>query len=1831
MTDEFNFDDDPFEGFDEMGLDFDSEDQKKDRSPAQKITRSALEELKNKENTAVAAKRAVYDNLPTGYRAAVNKADELKTVADDIYDSALKDLEPSIKAAKKVGRKALPKAKRLLPDRLYEKLERITSEDQEGSSSNVNTDELAIADAMKTIFDAQTAQAADADSKADAEKSIDRLIDTERFKTTASQQGAIASGINRMVAFQDSIFNAYLRTSIKLQYRSYYAQRDLLEQQRAGNADIVSNLKAVVKNTGLPEAQKIQLNERYGQQMAERVIGNFQEQTSSRIDNMVERLGEGVKQRISEMATMSNDMLGALTDGMEMASDPDMGLDPLEMAGEEAASYGRQKVLNSITKFARDRAMKNDKVSTIDSQLLYLVENANRIANDKLRTSDNPLVTAIRDIVGVTRGDLESVNHNLESDATMPVQWDLLSRRTLVEIIPGFQSRQLQQLMNIANGMENDRIVFDANREAFITQSQQKGDLQKRLNDQIETSIGRDGRDIVDSIDPDGKLNNQQRAQLITALARSSLDGQAFDPSRIIKSAEIADQNRGAIKDVVTEFFGLTEDGKVGKNPTSMSRFQVAANKFNRLSTDSNIFQNLINLYNSTGNKEALRDLGILAVNDDSQKDYVDIEKKWELVFKAMNPEALAQSSMEETGRAAGKYNPMPRVSEPKSYSTPTVDTGALEAMLSAQAGNQDRLIDAIGTMDSRSHLDVLTRIAERLDDRVKVIIDGFDPDGNPGTDPGSPSDKGPSGFKSAVSKVVGDMYGRANDVTSMLLGGIRGTGTTVKGFVGSIGDRISGKYASSKQGLQDLYVKGKGSLPKIEAAVMRAGGYINQEGEVISTISELRESLSQGIPVGTLRNGEFEVSLVPEDLENIVASNGEKVKGLFGKVTGFLGNAYRTQFGFMGKGLAFFKSLPQRFMTAVDRPKDVYVKGEDSPRLLKVIMINDGYRSQANPSRIIKRPGLIDGPVIDNAGNLVLTAEDIQHGLVDVKGRPITAKGLMDFGMDLLKRGKDAVFGLGRKGLDFAKGVSKRAVGFVDGIMGRFSNSDGDTTGEGKKDLLGTVTAIYDHIRMMWPLTTEDEGLLSKVKNPSSDLKEQEEMEALNLNKLRREKRRMKEQEEDDLLDADGDGIKDGSYADIIRKRRAKKKEQANSAGKVGMAAGATGMFGKGKAKVSDAINKLFNRDKKDDDESSGIWDLAKTAGTGIMGAIAGKLGLGAAAASTAATATTGAAGAGAAAAGGGGILAALGSAAAGVGSAVAGFFGLPVLVGAAILGTVGTAGYFGYKYFRRRSKLEPLEKLRFLQYGIPVNNKDALIAIRYLEEEVNKEFVVNLKGKNKANMSMEDIFDKFADTFGLDDGGWFGSANETHLRNFSNWFRFRFVPVFMRWKSYLAMLEHNKTAKVKQTDIIDIDDELDNKLKADLVNYVQWTANDVVNAKENPYAVMDSPFADIALVDNRERIVSLSYQIKQASKQDAEVDLEEDKDMDLKDLKTKRQDKRHDRKHARMRNQSHRYAVKDRGVNLKDKAYRSNGERPFDKEAMEKAISDKHLLVPAFGRISSPFGMRNDPFGRGGRGKHGGIDIAAPEGTPVYAAADGIIIRAEYSKSYGNVIYMLHADGRTTRYAHLAAFTDAAIEGANIKAGTQIGYVGNTGNSTGPHLHFEYRDAHVEARSNKSKILNPMAFFSKENQEVAFHMGEKQRSNDRSDNRNLAYHSERASDKTIYADNSVKIRESNKVESTPSQPQPNITVAGPDISGINSKAEEIARSAEVQREETNAVLGKLASVMEEGFMGLLGTMEDSKSKSEAEKRLAAVAKENEVKQANLVVDTARSGRNRV
>jgi murein DD-endopeptidase MepM/ murein hydrolase activator NlpD len=149
------------------------------------------------------------------------------------------------------------------------------------------------------------------------------------------------------------------------------------------------------------------------------------------------------------------------------------------------------------------------------------------------------------------------------------------------------------------------------------------------------------------------------------------------------------------------------------------------------------------------------------------------------------------------------------------------------------------------------------------------------------------------------------------------------------------------------------------------------------------------------------------------------------------------------------------------------------------------------------------------------------------------------------------------------------------------------------------------------------------------------------------------------------------------------------------------------------------------------------------------------------------------------------------------------------------------------------------------------------------------------------------------------------------------------------------------------------------------------------------------------------------------------------------------------------------------------------------FDKEGSEghydkngKSVKKALMKTPINGaRLSSPFGMRKHPID-GYNKMHRGTDFAAPTGTPIMASGDGVVKKAGWCGGGGNCVKIRHNSTYQTIYAHMSKFARGIKAGVRVKQGQTIGYVGSTGKSTGPHLHYEVIVNGKKVNSQKLKL---------------------------------------------------------------------------------------------------------------------------------------------------------------
>jgi murein DD-endopeptidase MepM/ murein hydrolase activator NlpD len=152
-----------------------------------------------------------------------------------------------------------------------------------------------------------------------------------------------------------------------------------------------------------------------------------------------------------------------------------------------------------------------------------------------------------------------------------------------------------------------------------------------------------------------------------------------------------------------------------------------------------------------------------------------------------------------------------------------------------------------------------------------------------------------------------------------------------------------------------------------------------------------------------------------------------------------------------------------------------------------------------------------------------------------------------------------------------------------------------------------------------------------------------------------------------------------------------------------------------------------------------------------------------------------------------------------------------------------------------------------------------------------------------------------------------------------------------------------------------------------------------------------------------------------------------------------------------------------------IQSKSFDRIGSLAADKILMQQSMPISSPANLLHVHLSSKFGYRIDPV-FGGRQHHNGVDLSGKTGLPIYASGDGVVLTAAYNGGgYGYMVTVDHGFGYTTRYAHLNKIS--VVEGQKVKRGEQVGELGSTGKSIGPHLHYEIR--------LKNTPQNPLNYF--------------------------------------------------------------------------------------------------------------------------------------------------------
>lgn len=1051
-------------------------DAPEDKSPVRRFStnfkRGFLEQTKAK----VLLKRFLKSSLPDGYSRLWSMAEESKSKAQQMGSDLTREVGPELDHIAERIEKTLPKIKDRTPKRLYQRIEsgvdRFREEQAQRDQGSIDQaalrrqeDESLLAEAVQGLTDASISEGERAQLEA-SERELRGNLEAKRFDVLNAQLGRVASGVERSVSFQDQISYKYQRKSLELQYRSFFALRDLRRFSEVRQQTQERAFTALVHNTGLPDHLKFEKAERVsfgvrdslssaiGDQVAQSLLGH--------LSSYAPQIQENLKNKLAETIRMGSGALSAseIGDGA--------GIDKVgaagSMAGDTAGNWFRDVLLNRAAIMARPGMEKvGDKIGGQHHLISYFLNNMPSILQEYAQdTNQNGGIRgAIHKMVSSLAPTFFQ-NDELKDGSFQTIDrqaaFNQLTQRSIVEVIPGYLSRILQETRMIRTGTDDvEREVYDITSGRFTGYKAAKDAVLGRVVNEnqrrnIDTALG----DVVERYDPDQFLSDDARAALRERLLRDASSGEGrFDPVRYARGEGFADDTKDDVLEELKNFFqgqfDFDEKGKVKRDAENNARMNAFSDAFLNLRNVVPDPRAELNRMTGAGTQEILHDLGL--INNTFGQNRVNYNKIWDL-YRTETPRGIGP------GYNPGGVGDVPRTHIKTSYEDqPSIDLRGKVSDFKETA--KDRLrhpfkkrnvlpeftsvfIEKLQTLDGQTLAKLvhwkpqLLGQLKRLDPEIELRIAPFQ---------AKLRDKKPKLDRNTI-QALWDLSTRIKDDERTTAAKETAADWASRGqdAAEELQGKVTGAYTSSREHLEDRAEDFRGNAEKWRTEASRrastaqdavrgrfrgtqADSYVGaqldkteymeyledvqslhqqQVDQQHSFFRAMREEMARG----------FKIRELPEltlgDGEGKVSSKKEKRGWLdiFQTGAGGIADYYKHAFGGIGKGMGKMfggaGKMAGNLLGGIGKSKtvDIYVKGRPQEPVLLARDIDDGRYIDVNTEKVVKGVGDITGEVWDSwEEQVAVTQEEFTAGLYDRRGKSLLktfAGGVLGFYNDV-------------------------------------------------------------------------------------------------------------------------------------------------------------------------------------------------------------------------------------------------------------------------------------------------------------------------------------------------------------------------------------------------------------------------------------------------------------------------------------------------------------------------------------------------------------------------------------------------------------------------------------------------------------------------------------------------------------------------------------------------------------------------------------------------------------------------------------------------------------
>lgn len=1254
-------DDFDLEGLDWPDLDFgETQEPSNDRNPVEKVTKQAAKGAVKGLADETVIRRTVTKVLPKGHSDAADLAFQIKDLVGETGRNLGGEAAKTKQELQRSLRNFNRQTKGLFKDdsRVAKILKKLAGEDPSyyGSESEEEKRQKEVQNTLLEVFGEQ-AEARNEEKQQAASKELrNEVLRQRRFGTQLQVLTSIDTGIRKINDHND-VGMRFMRKQLQLQLQGNLMQADLIEQIGGLRKDMVEELKAVVKNTALPEAAKIELTEEFKRVNTQRALEKIGGSVFGGLSDYAARTGANINKRLmntigGKLRELRSNVSGGLDAAGELVR---MQLDARAEGGEDdtvesivqmASGLLMDKATNRWGGKIRDRLAKTKLFGGSSGKVDNYMSQGARLLNwqaglrgdhDGLKGQALDFFRSLLDrttLNGSTKGftgfgDLDHDDPKMKR----------LGLKTIIHIIPGLLARIHHEAVMSRTGDDTVPMIrFNADTGTFTDSKSVTKVVRDKLIGQGTGAINTEAMDkVMSNVVDTSKMTQSQKTMLRNHLAHLNMRQIPFDPKAIAMGrmqifGEGSSEDRSAVRKLIAQQYGVSYTGDIEGNLDNYhqrvadSAKSIQSMRFNLKDPRKEILELI-----ESGNTEELVALGVL--KEQHGQLVIDFDRVNEMRFNDQLGDGAytgrggySPAGFRKLGGKGGKtINHILNTSTSSSVTNMTSIRGTGSGLNKEDRYNSEyqsmaleEIIDVLkqGQTLSEKHMESLNAAirdinqdpqGERynaeyqtmvLEEIMDILQDGrqFTNIGEGGAQPG---------LLTRGKQALGRLRGKIGDRFNSLKSAIKGT--SLMGMATGLKNRIMGRYQRNRdwvkdkyasvrdrvkdtfQDIQDWYREGEWR-PALEQRKLAAKKYIDEKtGKVVEKLRDVKGDILE-----LLDNGKTRVAVFYEDLVNGLR-NGEGRKFFakkYGQLKGLI-NAGLDRV--LGRHAALKDKLVDKAKGAIGWTKstlwgmpDVYVKGEDKPRLLAVLAKGGNYITiGGNEVRTVND---IKGPVADRVGNVILSLDDIAKGLVDADGNDLSrfAPGLRGILQRItsipgaLKEKLKGAFGFKgvkrkvKRGMVRVRrafrGLGKMLSGLTGGIMGGLRNAWSAITSQSSTDEEELLNVAYAQLEVQGQILDQIVG-------------------------LRKKKKRGK-------WDSDGDGIIDGSWRDLLARRKKKGEEGTGKDGKPDMERKKgplmemlSSVFGKGLSFVGGAIKGLGEI----------FWDAIKWLG----GIIAAKTGM--------------------------------------------------------------------------------------------------------------------------------------------------------------------------------------------------------------------------------------------------------------------------------------------------------------------------------------------------------------------------------------------------------------------------------------------------------------------------------------------------------------------------------------------------------------------------------------------------------------------------------------------